>query len=538
MARNVQTIRIESILGGHSPTTFYGNEGQFFDSIGIDPDGSAYGVNPNGIIQAQGSELATNSLTEAPMWAVGSPKGGNSSIFIYDAAGSVHSYNLATDVCSGLGDLNDGGSATGNGAAYYDNYIYFARDTTVARYGPLNGTAAFTDDYWVSTLGKTALTNPSFPVSGIGPDFPNHTMHRHSDGKLYFADIVDNQGTLHYIKTTKTTVEGDTDNGSTYDKLQFGYGLWISAIESYGDSLVIALWEGSENKANVSSTRGRAKIAFWDTTSENANQITWDEFPDDYISAIKNVNGVLYILSGGGGYNGFRLSQYIGGNSFQELFYSVDGELPYPGAVLGTSHRILIGSYSNNLESAVSVYSWGLNNSAVREGMFNIMSTDVSSGTATCLFLPRDSIYETPRVGWTTGSPGAGFNGINKPGNGTQGGGELDNSPCWWWSNMFRIGQNFKITKVRVNFAGALTATLGQELTVNLLVDGGASGVGSTYSSGVINASTNGEGAQNVIYRPKNATGKSHFLLELAFTGDTGIDISLPITIEYELIDD
>jgi len=37
MDKETRTIRIESILGGHSPTTHFGGAGQFRASLGIDP---------------------------------------------------------------------------------------------------------------------------------------------------------------------------------------------------------------------------------------------------------------------------------------------------------------------------------------------------------------------------------------------------------------------------------------------------------------------------------------------------------------------
>jgi len=40
-----------------------------------------------------------------------------------------------------------------------------------------------------------------------------------------------------------------------------------------------------------------ALIAFWDGESLDINSMIWVEFPDSLITALKNVNGVLYIFS-------------------------------------------------------------------------------------------------------------------------------------------------------------------------------------------------------------------------------------------------
>ena len=37
MARDIQTIRIDSILGGHTQLSHFGAQGQFRSSLGIDP---------------------------------------------------------------------------------------------------------------------------------------------------------------------------------------------------------------------------------------------------------------------------------------------------------------------------------------------------------------------------------------------------------------------------------------------------------------------------------------------------------------------
>src|SRR3990167_123459 len=217
---NKFTIKIESILGGESLFRNFAKADQYQSSLAIDPDmpdsdsGTA-SDRPSGFLRPVGNfGYGGAALTGAPMWMTPTPK--NSLTYVYLDNGST--YTASSGSLTGLGDLNDGGTSAGNGSAYYDNYVYFARDTTIARYGPLDGTAAFIDDYWVTTLSKTALTANNYPFLGINEHrLPNHIMHRHrADGRLYFADVVDNRGTLHYISTNKTTVEGDNDNGSTY----------------------------------------------------------------------------------------------------------------------------------------------------------------------------------------------------------------------------------------------------------------------------------------------------------------------------------
>src|SRR3990167_2889381 len=537
------TIRIESILGGHSPTTHFARPDQFRTSLGINPafpiddDGES---DPNAIF-ASGllrpvavSDFASSVVAAAPMWITPNPK--NDRIYVFDSQGSVYSVGAAMRDPTGLGDLNDGQTARGDGAAYYDNYIYFACSTTIARYGPLDGTPAFTDDYWVTTLSKTRLTDntlyPSDKLNGV--DYPRHVLHRHSDGKLYIADVVDNKGTIHYIATTKTTVEGDTDNGSTYNKVQVGYGLWPTAMESYGSDLVVAFCEGTNNGTTSSDIiKSRAKLAFWDTTSTNVNKIIWVEFPDQLITALKNINGVLYAVSGNLGSYGFRISRFVGGYTFEDIYYSEDGQPPFPGAIDGTGDRVLFGTLINSPESSGGVMSWGLQKSTLGRGIFNVIrSTGNSAGqvniTSLALVQSSDLGNSTPVIGWTTGSNGVGNNGLD-----TSTGGSYNSAPSVWWSQMYRIGQPFKITKIRIPLAQAIAVNM--TVIPKIYTDDGN---GTTYTLTTINNTNYPNSERNIVYRLENVTAQHNFWLELRWTGSALCAVGLPITIEYELIDD
>ena len=423
----------------------------------------------------------------------------------------------------------------GNGAAYYDNYVYFSKNTTIARYGPLNGTKGFNGDYWAGTLSLTQLTN----LTGTYPretnntvEFPTHILHRHSDGRLYIADVVDNQGTLHYIKTTKTTVEGDTNDGSTYNILQFGYGLKPIAMESYGDQLVIALWEGPRG-----NTQGqRAKLVFWDTVSTRINQILWVEFPDSLISALKNINGTLYIISGRDLQTGFRVSRYIGGYSVEEVAYMDrrNVSLPLPCGVDGNANRLIFAAstdFSNddpNIQVA-SIYSLGLQKH-ISDGVFNVMSCTqsvYSIGYSTRL-LPGTIGADTMVLGWSDGS----VHGMD-----TQTGNYTANrslAPQFWLSQYYRIGQPFKVTKLRIPVDRAISTN--HSFTIKVIVDD------STTYTLTSASSTNDNGKFNVVRRSDSSgnpiLGQNNFYLQLGWTGSSLIGVTFPITIEYELIDD
>lgn len=532
------TIRIGSILGGHSPVTHFGKPGQFRASLGIDPAqpiddlDSVYSTIACGLLRPAASQKFSGStIGAAPLWQVTNPKDAN--VYVYDAAGSAYTLDAAF---AGATALSDGGalsSSLGNGAEYSDNYIYFAKNTDIARYGPLNGAAAFNGSYWVTSLGMTALVNTVYPTDFKSSlRYPNHIMHRHSDGVLYIADVVGNKGALHTIQTSFGSAEGDTNNGSTFYKLTFGYGLWPTALESYGDQIAVALYEGSI--ANLKQQR--AKLAFWDHTSTNFNQIIWVEFPDQIITAMKNIDGVLYVVSGSINNQGFRISKFVGGYSFQEVYYSETGEPCMPGAIDGTLSRLLFGGFTNIPESDGCVGSLGLQKNALGNGVFNVMratggnaSTNV---TSVCIADNTEFSFNIPIIGWTQageGSTGA-SHGFDKQAT------QYNNAPSLWWSDIIQIGQPFKITKIRIPLVQAMAVNM--TLTLKIYTD---DGIGTTYTYTVMN-NNNFPSKRNIVLRCDangvSPVGDHSFWMELKWTGSSLLTVNLPISIDFEVIQD
>lgn len=542
-------ILIESILGGHAPATHFASADQFRGSLGIDPSLpisdvplTAKTLGASGLLRPVGSQkVSSTTITNPPLWLKTNPK--NGLVYVYDLACSAYTINpsssFATTALSDAGALTNSASNGGNGCEYYDNYMYFLKGTDVARYGPLDGSPTFNGSYWVGTLGKTALVDTSYPADRRTNLFryPNHVAHRHSDGILYFGDVVGNQGTIHTIKTAKTTVEGDTDDGSTYAKLQFGYGLWPTAIESYGNDLAIALFEGS---VNVAARQMPAKIAFWDTTSQNFNSITWVEFPDAIITAMKNINGVLYVYSSNINMTGFRVTRFVGGYTYEEVEYVEQGQSPFPGAVDGNSQRLLAAVTADTPESSACVHSiMGLQKSKLSKGLFNVMRlTGGSAATACALALvPNVQASNTnfnfynALCGWSSNVSSGSTNGVDTSGT------EYNNAPSVWWSQMFRIGQRFKVTKIRIPLATPVATN--HTLTVTLYTDDGQ---GTTYTYQTINNTNYPNSERNIVLRSDvNGAlpeGFHNFWLELRWSGSALLTVGLPISIEYEIQDD
>jgi len=546
------TIRIDSILGGHSQASHISGKDQFLSSLGIDPSmpfidtrNTKFSNKPSGVLRPTScNELTVNGagtvINSVPYWIIPNPKDTN--IYVYDGGGSV--YTASGSIIS-LSDAGNMSSSNGNGAEYYDNYLYLAKNTDIARYGPLNGSPTFNGSYWQGTLSKAALSNTAYPFTNGTGQMPNHVMHRHSDGKLYFGDVVGNQGAIHYISTTKTTVEGDTDNGSKINALKFGYGLWPTAIESYGQNLVIALAENSGLTSTITRNL-RAKVAFWDTTSTSFNTITWVEFPDPIITGMKNVDGILYVVSGGiNNARGFRISQYVGGTTFKEVMYFNDGYPPYAGALDGSSNRLLIGSQCESPVRAACAYSFGLKGASLGKGMFNVLNAVLDTGaggaiaTAVSLAVSQDLSYDNPMVGWANGGTGFGNNGIvcDFSAGSVGGVGVYGATPSYFWSQIYKIGQPFQIKRIRIPLSQAVAANM--TITPTIYFDDGTQSqiltiINNTNfpnSEIVANIRTAGDGT-NIIM------GKNNFWIELKWSGTAFAAVELPIIIDFDIIPD
>jgi hypothetical protein len=533
-------IIIQTILGGHSVTTGFAQATQLRASLGIDPAqpiddlDTKFSTIASGVLRPAASQKFSGStITSAPLWIVPNPK--TSNVYVYDAKSSAYTIDATMTTVTALSDAG-ALSGLGNGCEYYDNYMYFATGTDIARLGPLNGSAAFVPSYWTGTLSKTALTDTVYPTTFKNNlRLPNHVLKRLSNGYLYIADVVGNQGTLHYIRTSKSSVEGDTNNGSTYSALTLGYGLWPTALEAAnGTEIAIALYEGSV--ANL--RQARAKVAFWNTTSTNANKIIWCEFPDQIITAMRNVNGILYAFSGNVNAQGWRLSRHTGSYTFQEVYYSETGEPPLPGAVDGILNRVLAGTFTTVPESDGVVTAYGLQKSALGSGVFNVMRATggTASTSVTCLAVVDNNEmgFSSPIIGWTQageGSTGA-SHGFDKQGT------QYNNAPAVAWSQVFRIGQKFQITKIRIPFAQAVAANM--IVTPTIYVDDGITSYVGGVDAGlaIINNTNYPNSERKVLMSPQSLTGENNFWLELRWTGSALLSINLPIIIEYELIED
>lgn len=540
MANKTQTIRIESIAGGISSYDYSARADQFFNSLGIDPSSNDASITGRGsgfssLKPTRPQSITSTAFTSVPLWIAGAPK--TTTTFLYDMKGSVYTGT------TGYADLNDGGDSEGDGMAYYNNYMYFARNTTVARLGPLDGDAVWTDDYWVTILSKAALGRQAYPSRNTGftdAEYPRHVLHRHTDGKLYIADVVDNQGTIHYIKTTKTTYEGDTDDGSKYDALNLPYGYYPTDIESLGDDLVISAFEGrryTDSTTYPGGTEGRAALFFWDTTSDNFYRIIQREFPDQIITALENSNGVLYTFSCNPGTEptGLRVLRYLGGRSFEQVLLLPDIDAPFAGGTTTQLNQIFFGS-TNSFQSygRPAIWSIGLPNEQLSNATYAVTGARSSAGAVHAIY------FEDSGAPWAKDMMYSYANSNNSAtlerfgGNTSAWDTDLMNSTsghAYWFSNWYKIGNNFKITKIRFNLLNTLTSEA--DIAVLLSVDAS----GSPVEVGTLNSTNYPSSVGLVTIRPPHSnTGCLSFQIGFKWRGTSAPGIEMPIEVDYEII--
>jgi hypothetical protein len=339
----LRTDVIESIFEGIQQSSSFGAPGQFLDSIGIDPDmpatDDASDVKPSGIVRPVNYEKFSGAeVTSAPIAIITNPK--DEYTYVVLAEGKIIRYDSDDTYDNTFGVLHVQESASNveaRGADYYNNYIYVRTPHDVSRLGPLNGTPSLTDSWWTSTAGQTALTDTDYPETLFDIGYLNHFGTLHVDNKLYFLDFINGVGMAHFIKTTKVTVEGDTNDGSEYGALDLPLNYYPITISPAGNDIAVTATPTSST--NV--LQGKAKMFLWNTIDDSFYRAV--PLPNTICSVLKYDNGTLYGIAGdlAGGYQLFR---YVGGDSVEPLETVNEGYPPLQGAADYVGNRLIWGA--------------------------------------------------------------------------------------------------------------------------------------------------------------------------------------------------
>jgi len=395
-------LAIQTILPGFSASDNIRKKGEFGASLGIDPvlpdtDG---GTRPSGIIRpTQYAKFSGSNVNATPLFIRTNPK--TATTYVLLSNGRLISYNSSLGSETLVGTLTN---AKCNGAEYYDNYIHFAGTVLQGRYGPLDGTPTLTQDYWNGTLGLTALRNEDYPdINGV--TIPNHFMWRHTDNALYICNVLaTNKGSLNKIKTTKTTVEGDTDDTekpSTADALDLLYGWYPVTMCSFGTYLLIAFIEGTKTTIKQKP----ARLILWDTVSDSYEDVTVDKnFSEPIISALQPLNnGSVMIYSGKGGTKrGCRVDMFQSLNAVQPVGYYPDLFPPLQGAVDSYSGRNIFGTGCTIPATAGCVIAEGSPYPEMPMGTHNVIKSTLAGASpmvSALAYVQQDNADLVPIIG-------------------------------------------------------------------------------------------------------------------------------------------
>lgn len=234
----------------------------------------------------------------------------------------------------------------GQGMDLYSDYIYYAQNTQLGRYGPLSGVPAFTDAFATGLNDTSALDLA--PVKSF-------------NGFVYCG---------HGNKLLQT--DGTT---TTVAKLTLPAGLNIRALEIIDEFLVIATQRGTDVTKNEESF-----VFFWDGVSTNYNFFVKVE--EGACNAILNSKNRLMSVLGSQGqvfmnYSPFqRLQQLplLGDGKYVEIF---------PGAMTIWQGIALIGvgGATDSTTLYKGVYQWGTRNQRYPE-ILNF-AWEISTGNST-----------------------------------------------------------------------------------------------------------------------------------------------------------
>lgn len=525
---DIQRVTVDSVFGGIATTQYNAAAGQYLNAVAIDPDFPATdgagdfrvsgALRPTAYTSFDGANVSDN-----PYWITTNPK--DALVYTYMRDGKFVSYSSA------LGSetlVATASTSSGNGMAYYNNYIYVFRNTDVDRYGPLNNSPAYATGVWTgATLGSlTALTNTTYPSHrGAAGTLPNHPAHVHGDGALYFGDFAVGQGLIHRIKTTKVTDEGDTDNGSGYNVLDLPFGYMPTAIASYGTDLVIA----AVQTTNGTLVQGSAALFFWDTFADSFYRQV--DLPDTLVTALQISNGILYIWSGSIKDKGYRLSAYAGSQQIQSIYLSPSGSPPLAGAVTAHGDRIFWGTTQmTQTTGSPSYYSTVMafksQDPRLPNGVHSVAqasnSTTSTDGLITALAVAEQAAFGKTQfvIGWRD----AAAYGLDKR--------TTTYGNAIWRSPMINVGRKFRIANIRFALSAAVAANM--TITPTVYTDDFSSS--STQGLDVINNTNFANSERHIEYRP-NINGDHNFVLEFVWSGTVLNSVILPITIDVEILE-
>lgn len=360
MSEKKKILTIEDWAGGLSDGSKYGIDGSFRFGQGLD-----FKKYPDSITSALAlAKSSGTTMTGMPKWI--KKYDGNEWLFFYDENGVIY-----REASGGFALLKSVTSSGGQGMDFYDDYLYYAQDSQIGRYGPMSG-ATFTDN-WQTGLNGTTEWRPV----------------------LAFQNLLC-VGNGRYLATWDGSVWNAT-------KLTFPPRWSVRDIAVRGDYLAIAVNDSAViDDSNSRAVRG--VVFYWDGTSSNYN--FFSEIPEGGgISSIQASQEKLYIFPGSYG-NIYVDTGRI--TKIKRIPYMGQGNTlyVYPGGTCNFNGLLTFGVAGGTSTTAYrGVYEYGSidNNYSKALNLSYPLSTGTVTGTGVSIgavFPFNQKLY----VGWKDGS--------------------------------------------------------------------------------------------------------------------------------------
>jgi hypothetical protein len=225
-----------------------------------------------------------------------------------------------------------------------------------------------------SLLGSqtTAMVNTVYPTYLQSTKYLNHFGFAHTNGAAYVLDFKQGLGYKHKIQTTRTTNEGDTNDGSTYGSvgalsLPRNYLPFVAC--SFGTDIAVA----STKTISSTTNQGNAILSLWNAADELFYRHI--PLPDPLCAWIRYINGNLYGLSGSLS-GGTRLFRYVGGDAIETLKIIEDSQPPMQYGADFIGNRIVWGCNTTLPYISSGLLAYGSKSDLFPKGLHNILQGD------------------------------------------------------------------------------------------------------------------------------------------------------------------
>lgn len=324
MAEKIKPLIIEAPRQGIAPSPHVG----FGNMRNIDVVSKAGVARLNTILVKESGTTVDAQVK----WIVKNPAA-PANLYALDSNGVVYTSADSGDSWSEVSDRE----GAGQGLAVWKDYLFVAEGDKIDVYGPLSGSAAWSDD-WATFGGNDTAWQPML-VSKL-------------DGKLYIGDgryvaTVEEDSGQNFAPGTDATYTF-TDKALTLPE-----DYRIKCLAELGNNLMIGTWMGTNIYDNKI-----ADIFPWDGTSESYNNPI--QINENGVNAMINIGGALYVLAGidgriykSNGVQAWPIGEIplsvadISGGKYLE---------PYPGAIMNFKGRLFFGIGSQSTDG-MGIYS-------------------------------------------------------------------------------------------------------------------------------------------------------------------------------------